>query len=171
MARLFLLFTLLPLLELFILVKIGGQIGFLPTLLGVIVVGAIGASLARREGFRVLREWQSALAQGRMPDEGVLGGMLVLVGGVLLIAPGVLSDVVGLALLFPPTRKLVAGVLGRRLERSIAEGTVHVYGVPGMGGGPFGASPGPRYEGPSVIDVEGIDVTAATRDDGKPRLR
>ncbi len=151
MARLFLLFTLLPLAELYLLIGIGERVGFLPTLLGVIVVGALGAALARREGFRVLREWQDALAQGRMPSEGVLGGMLVLVGGVLLVTPGVLSDVIGLVLLFPPTRRLVARAVHDRLERSIARGTVRVYG----GGVGFDGGFPPRRAGVEVIDVDG----------------
>jgi UPF0716 protein FxsA len=171
-ARLFLLFALLPLIDLYVLVQIGGQIGFLPTLLGVIVVGAVGAALARREGFRVLREWQSALAEGRIPDEGVLGGALVLAGGVLLVAPGVLSDFLGLALLFPPTRRLVAEAIRRRLERSIAEGSVRVYGAPGVSdpfgprAGVYGARPRPAPGGPVVIDVPGEVV----EQDGERRL-
>ncbi len=165
MARLFLLFTLLPLLELFVLARIGSHVGFLPTLLGVIVVGALGAALARREGFRVLREWQEALAQGRTPSEGVVGGALLLVAGLLLVTPGVISDVLGLLLLVPPIRASVAAIVRRRLDRALAEGTVRVYGAPGMGGpfGPMGRAPGahrgppsrPPAGVPAVIDVEG----------------
>jgi UPF0716 protein FxsA len=173
-ARLFLFFTLLPLVDLYVLVQIGGEIGFLPTLIGVILVGMVGAALARHEGFRVLRQWQAALAEGRVPDEGVLGGMLALGGGALLVMPGVLSDVVGLLLLFPPTRKLVAAAVRRRLERSMAEGSVRVYGAPGMGD-PFGGMPrpapprGPRTRpgGPVIIDVEGEVI----EQDGERRLR
>jgi UPF0716 protein FxsA len=163
LSRLFLLFTLFPLLELYLLVQIGERVGFLPTLLGVIGVGLVGAAVARREGFRVLREWQDALAHGTMPSEGALGGALLLVGGVLLVTPGVISDVLGLVLLFPMTRRIAANIVRRRLERSIESGSVKIYGIPGMGG-PFGpASPGaprpawkpPRDPRREVIDVEG----------------
>lgn len=161
MARLLLLFTLLPLVELYILIRIGERVGFLPTLLGVIAVGLLGAALARREGFRVLRDWREALSQGRMPSEGVLGGMLVLVGCVLLVTPGVLSDFVGLGLLFPPTRRVFARAVHERLERSIEQGSVRVYGgfpprrAPAGAAHAYGGGFAPRPVRGEVIDVDG----------------
>lgn len=126
MARLFLLFTLLPLLDLWVLLAIGRALGFWPTLGLVVATGVAGAWLAKAEGRRVLDGWRRALREGRVPDEGVLSGALVLVGGVLLVSPGVLTDVVGLALLFPPTRRLVAAAVRRYLARKVREGQVRV---------------------------------------------
>jgi len=169
-GRLFLLFTLVPLIELNLLLWIGGRIGFWPTVGIVIFTGMLGASLARAEGLRVLTEWQTALARGEMPPEGVLGGVLVLIGGVLLITPGVITDVLGLCLLLPPTRRAMIAVVRRHLERQIQEGHVRVvhFRQGGMGGAPPGWPPGappggaprPRVEPPppGVIDVEGEEV-------------
>jgi UPF0716 protein FxsA len=132
-ARLFVLFTALPLLDLWLLLHVGRAIGFWNTVALVILTGMAGAWLARAEGFRVLRAWQDALAQGRVPEEGVLSGALVLAGALLLVTPGVLSDVLGLALLFPPSRRLVAAGLRRWLRRQVDKGRVRVFT---MGGPP-----------------------------------
>ncbi len=137
---LFLAFTVVPFIELYLLLALGREVGFWPTVGMVLVTGLVGALLARKEGVRVFRRWQESLAQGRMPEEGLLGGLLVLVGGVLLVAPGVLTDLVGLMLLFPPTRKVVAALVRRRLERRMAEGTLRVttFRTGPFPGGPFG---------------------------------
>jgi len=172
MGWLFLSFTLIPVLELFVLIRIGRVIGPWYTILMVIVVGVLGASLAKRQGLRVLREWQEALSQGRMPEEGVMGGLLILLGGLLLITPGVISDVIGLVLLLPWTRKAIVPHLSRVVQRQIARGTLRVqmHGV-SVAGGPS-ASQSPRYganmsgpgmtdfrgPGHTVIDTEGEDV-------------
>ncbi len=83
-GKLLLLFTVVPLVELYLLLVIGSSIGFWPTVAIVLTTGLLGAWLAKSEGLRVYRKWQASLAQGRLPEEGVLGGLLVLVGGVLL---------------------------------------------------------------------------------------
>jgi UPF0716 protein FxsA len=130
----------LPFIDLYLLLLIGREVGFWPTVGVVLAAGLIGSFLARKEGVRVLRRWQESVAQGRVPQEGLLGGVLVLAGGVLLVIPGVLTDVVGLVLLFPLTRRLIAGLVRRRLERGMAEGTVRVttFQSGPFPGGPFG---------------------------------
>lgn len=138
-------FTIIPLVELYLLLAIGREIGFWPTVGIVLATGLVGAFLAKKEGLRVLRRWQQSLARGQMPEEGLVGGVLVLVGGVLLVSPGVLTDVAGLFLLFPPTRRLVAAQVRRRLERGIAEGRWQVTTFESSGpfpGGPLGTEPG-----------------------------
>lgn len=127
MGRLFLAFTLIPLLELWLLVRIGQVVGPGSTLLFVVLMGVLGAAAARSQGRKVLADWQRALSEGRVPEEGVLGGMLVLVGGILLITPGVITDLVGLLLLMPWTRKWFAQTVRRNLEQQIARGQVRVY--------------------------------------------
>jgi UPF0716 protein FxsA len=125
---LFVLFTVLPVVELWGLITIGRTIGALPTILGVVVVGAIGAGLAKHEGARVFRGWRAAITEGRVPEEGILEGALVLVGGVLLLTPGVVTDVMGLACLFRPTRRLIAARVRKKLEAKVADGSIHVQG-------------------------------------------
>lgn len=141
--RLFLLFTLVPLLELWLLLRIGQSIGVAPTISLVVVTGLVGTLLAKREGLRVIRSWRQSVSQGRLPEEGIIGGALVLVGGVLLVTPGVVTDVFGLILLLPPTRRRVAALVRRRLERKIREGAIRVVSYRG----------GPRAAD-DVIDAE-----------------
>ncbi|ATB27786.1 FxsA family protein [Melittangium boletus] len=151
---LFLTLALLPFAELYLLWRIGHAAGWELVLALVVIPALIGSSLARKEGTRVLRRWSEAIAQRRMPEEGLLGGLLVLVGGVLLVIPGVLSDVLGLVLLFPPTRRLVGRWVRRGVERRIASGSVRVVsfsttsspfpGTPDVA--PPRASPRPRIE-------------------------
>jgi UPF0716 protein FxsA len=143
-GKLFLAFTLVPLLDLWLLLRIGGRLGLAPTVALVLGTGLLGAWLARREGARVLQGWRRAAAEGRLPEEGVLSGALVLAGGVLLVTPGVLTDVAGIALLLPPTRRLAAGALRGWLLRKVERGQVRVTtfgGPPWPGGGPPAAPP------------------------------
>ena len=163
MGKLLLLFTVVPFVELYLLMWVADHVGFWTTLGLVVLTGVLGAAMARAEGLRVLRSWQHALAEGRLPEDGVVSGVLVLVGGVLLVTPGVLTDGVGFALLFPPTRRVVAAVLTARLEAAVARGSIQVVRGPGFGGGPFADLGGPGVTGPGsrrqvrgqVIDVEG----------------
>ena len=137
---LFLLFTVVPFVELYLLIGIGQRVGALPTLGGVLAMGVLGAWLAKREGRRVMRSWQASVAQGQLPEDGILNGALVLVGGVLLITPGVITDAVGLFLLIPPTRRWIAAGLRRALERRMKAGTLRVTSF-GWGGFPRPGSP------------------------------
>jgi UPF0716 protein FxsA len=118
--------VLLPFVELYLLWRIGHAAGWEVVFALVLVPAMVGSWLARREGTRVLRQWQAALARRQVPEEGLLGGLLVLVGGVLLVLPGVVSDVLGLVLLLPPTRRLVARWVRREVERRIATGSMRV---------------------------------------------
>ena len=163
MGRLFLLFTLVPIVELFLLIRIGRVIGPGTTILFVIAVGVLGAWMAKSQGRKVIREWQAAMAEGRVPTEGVLSGLLVLIGGMLLITPGVITDFMGLLLLLPATRRMATQAFRRHLEKQIQRGNVQVH-TNGVGfAGPAGAprrSPNagktrfdPRFG--QVIDTEG----------------
>jgi len=121
-------FTLLPVLELFVLVRIGRVIGPASTLLYVIAMGLIGVLLAKSQGRKVLRAWQTSLAEGHVPEEGVLDGVLVLAGALLLITPGIVTDVLGAFFLLPVTRRAVASFLQRYLGAKVANGQVSVQG-------------------------------------------
>ena len=165
------LFTVVPLVEFYLLMYVGSLIGFWPTVGIVLVTGLIGASLAKMEGARVMLEWQRELGQGRMPEEGVMGGLMVLIGGVLLVTPGVLTDLFGLSLLLPMTRRFYVRVARKRLEKSMAAGRVQVFRSAQAGGqrvdwfGGFGGFDGAGGHGgfgdmPQVIDVDGEEVEA-----------
>lgn len=170
LGRLFLLFTLVPLVELYLLMTLGSFMGTLPTIALIAVTGMLGAALAKREGRKALTAYQQAAMQGQLPEDGIVSALLILVGGVLLITPGVLTDVFGLSMMIPPVRRatarLVKARLQRKLEEGVASGNVRVIGFgSGMGfGGGFGSGKG---RGPSagddpavgrgVVDVEVVD--------------
>jgi UPF0716 protein FxsA len=135
---LFILFTVLPVVELWVLITIGRSVGAIPTVLMVVGMGVLGAALAKREGSRVFRGWRAAIAEGRVPEEGILEGALVLVGGVLLLTPGVVTDVMGMACLFRPTRRIIAGIVRKKLEAKIADGSIRMQGF-SFGGGARGS--------------------------------
>lgn len=166
MARLALLFVVVPILELMLLIQLGQVVGLMPTLMLVVFTGVSGAWLARAEGLRVFFQFQKELASGRLPGQALLDGISVLIGGAFLLTPGVLTDVVGFSLLFPPSRRWIQRRVRARLERQIADGTIRVVTMgPGMGFGGFGAGPagaGPLREdpaaGPGLDPSKGIVV-------------
>lgn len=122
LAKLLLLFVAIPMVELAILVQLGTMIGFWPTIGLVLLSGAAGAWLARSQGAHVLRHVRAELAAGRMPAAHMFDGMMILVGGVLLLTPGLISDTLGLLLLLPPSRAWFKRLLRRRMERMIQSG-------------------------------------------------
>lgn len=141
LGRLALFFVIVPIVELMLLIQLGQIVGLVPTLLLVMFTGITGAWLARAEGIRVFFRFQKELASGRLPGQAMLDGISVLIGGAFLLTPGVLTDVVGFSLLFPPSRRWIQRRVLARLERRITDGTMHVVtmGPGGTGGFGFGA--------------------------------
>ena len=123
-ARLALLFVIVPLVELALLIQVGQAVGLAPTILLVLATGVGGAALARREGLRTLAAIQGDLAEGRLPGSALLDGAAILFGGALLLTPGILTDVLGLSLLLPPTRRWFAARMRRWFEKQLDDGTV-----------------------------------------------
>jgi UPF0716 protein FxsA len=152
-GRLFLLFTVVPLVELYLLIAIGRMLGPVPTIGLVLLTGAVGAWFARLEGMRVMRRWQEALARQQLPKDGVIDGFLIFIGGLMLITPGILTDVAGLSMVMPVTRRVIGGIVRTWFERQIASGRVQVY-APGYNGPPRGPQ--------DVIEIEGevVEVVA-----------
>ena len=119
---LFLLFLLVPVAELIVIFKVGGQIGWLETLTLLVVISMLGAWLVRREGLSTLLRVQRGLSEGQMPTKSLVDGLLILVAGGLMLTPGFLTDIVGLLLLFPPTRVAVRSLLIRRYHGRLDAG-------------------------------------------------
>jgi UPF0716 protein FxsA len=110
-----LLIIVVPLVETFVLIEVGSVIGPLWTVVLLLLDGLLGSWLARREGISVLRQLSEDLQQGLPPARHLMEGALVLVGAVLLITPGFTTDIVGMLLLFPPTRRRISPVALRWL--------------------------------------------------------
>lgn len=173
LSRLILLFVTVPLLELALLLKVGEWIGLGPTVALVVATGFAGAALARQQGLRAFLAVQQELAAGGLPGRSLLDGLSILVGGALLLTPGILTDVLGFSLIVPLSRRWLQGVLRRRMERRIKEGAVRftVFGGPagpagsgefggfGRGGG-FGASgePSEPTDGPDGRERSGQEL-------------
>jgi UPF0716 protein FxsA len=145
MAVFALLFIVIPLVEIFVAVQVSHVIGGLNTIGLLLLVSIAGVWLTKAAGFGVISRIRQQLAARRMPTNELVDGGLVLTAGVLLVVPGFVTGVIGLLLLFPPTRVLARGTLKRRFQ-----GRVTYLGGPGVGG-PGGAT---HLEGPDdIIDV------------------
>jgi UPF0716 protein FxsA len=109
-------FIVIPIIEFGILIEIGRQMGTLETLILIFGTGILGAYLARMEGSRILYRIQRDMAAGIMPTEQLFDGILVLIAGVVLITPGLLTDIAGLILLFPVTRYPIKTFIRNRIR-------------------------------------------------------
>ena len=98
-------FIAIPFLEVAILIQLGSEIGVGETLLLIIVTGLLGAALARWQGLKVWRQIQGQLNQGRMPAEAMIDGLLIFAAGLVLLTPGLVTDLMGFLLLIPLTRR------------------------------------------------------------------
>ncbi len=125
--RLLILFTVLPLAELVILIRIGTLIGALNTVLVVIATAFVGASLAKREGLSTLSKIRLSMARGIVPGDELMDGVLILIAAVVLITPGLLTDLLGFAVLIRPSRRWIKGRLKRIVKRSMDKGSMEIH--------------------------------------------
>ena len=115
-VKLFLAFTLIPILEIYLLIKLGTVIGALNTVIIVILTGILGASLARLEGLNTMIRIRDGLSRGEVPAEGMLDALLILIAGIVLLTPGFLTDIAGLLLLIPQMRSLLKRWLRKKFD-------------------------------------------------------
>src|ERR687887_2767049 len=127
MALLVFLFLLLPIAEIYVIIKVGEAIGILTTLAILVLDGFLGAALARSQGRAAWIRFNQALAEGRVPAREVFDGAMIIVGGAFLLAPGFITDVIGLLLLLPPTRAIFRGLTARLARRRGAVPPPAVY--------------------------------------------
>jgi UPF0716 protein FxsA len=177
MLILVLLFIVVPILELWVIIEIGGLIGVWPTIALLLADALLGSLLLRHQGRGAWQRFNKALAERRFPGTEVADGLLIAIGGTLLLAPGFLTDIVGLLFLIPPTRaivrRLLKGLVGRRLvvmggpagaAYGAASAGSRAYGyAKGDEGAANGADPGSNgarrdydFEG-SAEEIEGDD--------------
>jgi UPF0716 protein FxsA len=109
----------LPLLELYVIVQVGHQVGLLPTIALLIAISAVGTSLVKREGMRVYKDFTAAIQRGEEPSKQIVHGVCILAAGVFLFAPGFISDVLAITLLLPPTRAIASKLVLRRSRSKI----------------------------------------------------
>ena len=124
--KLFLAFTIIPVLELYILIEVGSYLGALNTIMVVIVTGFVGAYLARLQGFQTMLRVRERLNRGEMPTEGLIDALLILLAGIVLLTPGFLTDIAGLLILIPQTRNRFKGWLMWKLENWIHNNRVDI---------------------------------------------
>ena len=110
-------FIVVPIAEIYVIIKVGEAIGVLPTIALLILDSFLGAALLRSQGRLAWARFNEALAQGRIPAREVFDGAMVILGGAFLITPGFISDVVGLLLLIPPSRSIFRGIVARMARR------------------------------------------------------
>jgi UPF0716 protein FxsA len=136
-----LLFIVVPIAELVVVIQVGQAIGVWWTIALLIADSILGAVLMRAQGRAAWRRFNEAMQAGRVPAREVLDGALVMFGGLLLLTPGFITDILGLLLLIPPTRALVRGVLGRRLTHRMVVSMT-----------------GPRAQPDDVVDGTAVDI-------------
>jgi UPF0716 protein FxsA len=144
---LLILFIGLPIAELYVIIQVGQWIGILPTLAILVLDGFLGAALARSQGRAAWARFNQALAEGRVPARETFDGAMIIVGGAFLLAPGFITDAIGLLLLLPPTRALLRGAIARMAKRR----TTFAWTV---AGGPR-RGPASRGPAPGGYDYEG----------------
>ncbi|GAB6888116.1 hypothetical protein JCM13304A_16140 [Desulfothermus okinawensis JCM 13304] len=119
MFQLALIFFLVPIIELYFLIKIGSIIGPFNTIMLVILTAVFGAYLAKREGLKTLYKIRENMYQGVMPTEELVDAFLIFIAGVLLLTPGLITDILGLCMLFPASRDIFKEYLKKWMKNRI----------------------------------------------------
>ena len=127
LLKLFLAFTLIPVIEIYLFIEIGGSIGALNTVALVIITGFAGAYLARMQGLQTMFKVQTSLQQGIIPKEELIDALLIFVAGIVLLTPGFLTDAFGLLLLYPDTRSRFKRFLKIQFDRWVQNQNIDTY--------------------------------------------
>lgn len=125
--KLLLLFTIVPLVELALLIRLGQAVGTPLTIAVVGITGAVGVVLAKSEGLAVLKRLNDEMAMGEVPGNAILDGLFILVGGAFLLTPGLVTDTFGFLFLIPFFRAPIKRLLRRKLADAIAKGNTSIY--------------------------------------------
>lgn len=142
---LLILFVVVPIIEIYFLIQVGGAIGVLPTILLVIATAFLGTALLRQQGMSTMRRYQENVQQGKMPAKELLEGLALLIGGVLLLTPGFFTDAIGFSLLIPITRQGMIKWILSKVNFQMMGASSHSYHQQGQGPRPSGD--GNVYEG------------------------
>ncbi len=124
---LILMFTVIPALELYLLFEVGSEIGAINTILVIIFTGFLGASLAKSQGLSILMKIQNKMNHGELPGDQIVQGLMVFAGGLLLLTPGFMTDIVGFSLVLPGTRHLLIGFVRKSIDQMMKSENVRFY--------------------------------------------
>jgi UPF0716 protein FxsA len=126
LLKLFLAFTLIPFFEIYLLIKIGYYLGAFNTILVVIVTGLLGAYLAKLQGIKTMTRVRESLNRGELPAEQMLDAVLIFVAGIVLLTPGFITDLAGIAILIPNTRFWFKRWLRKKFDQWISENRMNI---------------------------------------------
>ncbi len=127
LLKIILLFTVIPLIELYLLIQVGKYLGTLPTIMIVLITGIIGGLLARSQGLSVQRQIRADLQNRIIPTDSLFDGLFILIAGALLITPGMITDVFGFTLMVPGFRGWVKLWLMEIVKRKMESGQFQHY--------------------------------------------
>ncbi len=125
--KLFLIFAIIPIVELYLLIKIGSFIGTFNTITIVILTAVIGAYMVKLEGLGVMYRIQKNMQEGIFPGEELINGMMLLIAGALLLTPGFFTDIIGFLMVFPGSRDFIKRIARRYIEKKISSGDIHIH--------------------------------------------
>ncbi|MEO9494069.1 MAG: FxsA family protein [Vibrio splendidus] len=164
---LLLLFIFVPIIEIGLFIQVGGFLGLWPTIALVLITAFVGASLVRSQGIQTLMSVQGRLQQGEMPAQQILEGVMLAVAGVLLLTPGFMTDALGMLVLLPAPRAMIA----KKMMVTNMSGGFHAGGQAGFGQSPFGQDP--FNSGPSDQSKDGntFEGEFEKKDDDNDRNR
>lgn len=117
--KLLIIFTTVPLIELALLIKVGEILGVIPTIIIVALTGIIGVTLAKNQGYQVITKIKSNIELGKLPADDLIGGVLILIGGTMLLTPGIITDITGFSLIIPGSRNLFIKIVKQKIKKHI----------------------------------------------------
>lgn len=127
LRNLLILFIVIPLIELFVLIKLGELWGAAPTIGLVIITGVAGAMLTKMQGLLIIRQIKDDMHAGQMPADKLVDGLLILIGGALLLTPGLLTDIVGFICIIPWTRIMIKTQIKNKIKEKMLSGDVQIH--------------------------------------------
>jgi UPF0716 protein FxsA len=125
--KLFLLFTIIPVIELALLIKVGSFLGVFNTVLVVILTAVVGAYMVRSEGIGVMYRIQKSMQEGVFPEEELINGAMILVAGALLLTPGFFTDVLGFIMVFPVSRNIIKKYAKKHIKKKIHPNEIEIH--------------------------------------------
>ena len=168
---LLLLFIFVPIIEIGLFIQVGGFLGLWPTIALVLITAFVGASLVRSQGIQTLMSVQGRLQQGEIPAQQILEGVMLAVAGVLLLTPGFMADALGMLVLLPAPRAMIAKKMMEKMVVTNMSGGFHAGGQAGFGQSPFGQDPFNRDPSDQSKDGNTFEGEFEKKDDDNDRNR